>query len=320
MTTRREFITFLGGAATWPLAARAQAVPVIGFLNSASLADRIRFVAAFGKGLKETGFVEGRNVAIEYRWAEYQYDRLPELAADLVRRQVAVMFAGSFPAVLAAKAATTTIPIVFTTGGDPVKDGLVASLSRPGGNVTGVTLFFGELVAKRLELLRELVPGARLIASLLNPNNPNAEARSKALRAAARAIGLQIHVVNATNENEIESSFATLFKEERRHSSSATILSSRVSALASSHWLRAMRCQRSTIPASTSPLAAWRVTERASRKPIVRLAPTSARFSVAQNLPSCRSSSQPSSSWSSTSRPPRRSTSKFPRRSSPAQR
>jgi putative ABC transport system substrate-binding protein len=216
---RREFITFLGGAAAaWPLAARAQqpAIPVVGFLNSASLADRTHLLAAFREGLKETGFVEGRNVAIEHRWAEYQYDRLPELAADLVRRQVAVMFAGSLPAVLAAKAATTTIPIVFTTGGDPVKDGLVASLSRPGGNVTGVTLFFGELVAKRLELLRELVPGAVVIAALLNPNNPNAAARSRDVHAAARAIGQQIHVFSANSEDEIESSFSILVKRGAR--------------------------------------------------------------------------------------------------------
>jgi putative ABC transport system substrate-binding protein len=211
---RRDFITLLGGATVaWPLAARAQAVPVIGFLHSASLADLRHLVAAFREGLKEAGFVEGRNVAIEQRWAEYQYDRLPELAADLVRRQVAVMFAGSFPAVRAAKAATTTIPIVFTMGGDPVEDGLVASLSRPGGNVTGVTLFFGELLAKRLELLRELVPGARVIGVLLNPNNPNAEARSREVQAAARAIGRQIHVANAASENEIESSFATFVQE-----------------------------------------------------------------------------------------------------------
>jgi ABC-type uncharacterized transport system substrate-binding protein len=211
MSTRREFIALVSGAAAWPIAARAQqpAMPVIGFLHSASPAERERYVAAFRQGLKETGFVEGQNVAIEYRWAESQYDRLPGLAADLVRRQVAVIFAGSLPAVFAAKTATTAIPIVFTVGGDPVKDGLVASLNRPGGNATGVSLFFGELIAKRLELLRELVPKATTIAVLLNPNNPNAESRLGDLQAAARAIGQQIHVLNVYSESEIERSFAT---------------------------------------------------------------------------------------------------------------
>jgi putative ABC transport system substrate-binding protein len=184
-------------------------MPVIGFLHSAIPGSYAPMMAAFRKSLNDAGYFEGQNVTIEYRWAEYQYDRLPELAADLVRRQVAVMFAGSFPAVLAAKAATTTIPIVFTTGGDPVKDGLVASLNRPGGNITGVTLFFGELMGKRLELLRELVPGALVIAALLNPNNPNAEARSRDVQAAAHAVGQQIHVFNANSESEIERSFAT---------------------------------------------------------------------------------------------------------------
>jgi putative tryptophan/tyrosine transport system substrate-binding protein len=210
---RREFITLLGGAAiAWPLGARAQqtAMPVIGFLHSASLAERARYVATFHQGLKEVGFVEGQNVAIEYRWAESQYDRLPGLAADLVRHQVAVIFAGSLPAVVAAKGATSTIPIVFTVGGDPVKDGLIASLNRPGGNATGVTLFFGELVAKRLELLRELVPKVTAIAVLLNPKNPNAEARLTDIESAAHAIGQQIHVARIHSEPEVDSTFTAL--------------------------------------------------------------------------------------------------------------
>ena len=192
---RREFITLLGGAAaSWPLAARAQQpMPVIGFLHGGSSVEREDNVAGFHQGLRETGFVVGQTVEIEYRWAEAQYTRLPALADDLVRRKVAVIFAGSIPAIAAARTATTTIPIVFTVGGNPVKEGLVASLNRPGGNVTGVSLFFGELVAKRLELLRELVPKVGLIAVLLNPTNPNADARSEEVHAAARAIGQRIH-------------------------------------------------------------------------------------------------------------------------------
>jgi len=212
---RREFITLLGGAAAWPLAARAQqpAMPVIGFLNPGSPdpnADRLR---AFRQGLKDTGYVEGENVAIEYRWAEGQFDRLPALAADLVHRRVAVIVAGAHPATFAAKTATTTVPIVFAVGEDPVRLGLVASLARPGGNLTGINFFNYELVAKRLGLLCELVPGAARVAVLVNPTNAANTETVRDVDAASRAIGLQIQVLNASTSREIDAAFATFVRE-----------------------------------------------------------------------------------------------------------
>jgi putative ABC transport system substrate-binding protein len=209
---RRAFITLLGGAAVWPLAAGAQqaAMPVIGYLNSGSPDLDANLGRAFRQGLGETGYVDGRNLAIEYRWAEDQIDRLPALAADLVRRQVTVIYAsgGSSPA-LAAKAATTTIPIVFRIGADPVEVGLVASLNRPGGNVTGVSLLNVEVGPKRLELIHELVPRAA-IALLVNPTEPLAETQLKDARAAAGTLGLQLHVLYASTEREFDAVFATL--------------------------------------------------------------------------------------------------------------
>ena len=213
---RREFITLLGGAAVaWPLAARAQqpAMPVIGFLHSSSPEPyRLR---AFRQGLKDAGFIEGENVAIEYRWADSQIDRLPALAAELVQRRVAVIAAsGGMPSILAAKAATTTIPIVFALAEDPVRLGLVASLARPSGNLTGINFFGTELAAKRLELLRELVPGAIRIAVLVDPTNAtNTETTVRGVEAAARAKGLQIQVLNASNSREVDATFATLASE-----------------------------------------------------------------------------------------------------------
>jgi putative ABC transport system substrate-binding protein len=212
---RREFITLLGGAAAWPIAARAQqlAMPVIGFLGGSSLAERRPLLVAFRQALTEAGYIEGQNVAIEYRWAEGQYDRLPALAADLVRRQVAVVFAGDGPSALAAKAVTTTIPIVFNTGIDPVQVGLVTSLSRPGSNLTGVNLIAGPLSAKQLGLLHELVPAANVLAFLINPNNANAERDAATVQQAGRAIGVQILITRAVAENDFETMSGTLVRE-----------------------------------------------------------------------------------------------------------
>jgi putative ABC transport system substrate-binding protein len=214
---RREFMALLGGTAVaWPLAVRAQqaAMPVIGVLSGRSLDDSKEFVEAFGKGLTEAGFFEQRNVAIEYRWAANQVDRLPTLAAELVHRQVAVILAvGGVPPAQAAKAATSTIPIVFIIGGDPVKLGLVATLSQPGGNVTGVTILSGALTAKRLELLRELRPQAS-VACLMNPSSPEAEAQLTDIREAARTTGKDLRLLNVSNDHELDAAFATLVREQ----------------------------------------------------------------------------------------------------------
>src|SRR5499426_2650686 len=211
-TRRRQFITLLGGAAGWPSAAHAQqaAMPVVAFLNSASPEGYAPMVAAFRQGLKEAGYLEGQNVAVEYRWAEGQYDRVPAIALELVGRQVAVIVANT-PGVLALKAAITTTPIVFTTASDPVQIGLVASMSRPGGNVTGATALAVELAPKRLELVHELVPTASVIAALINPTNHNtAEPQLRDLQAAAHTFGLQLRIVHASIERDFDTVFATL--------------------------------------------------------------------------------------------------------------
>jgi putative ABC transport system substrate-binding protein len=213
MMQRREFITLLGGAAAaWPLAARAQqpALPVIGYLDLGSPETRPSLVVAFRKGLSETGYVEGRNLAIEYRFAHNQFDRLPELAADLVRRRVAVIVARPGPSALAAKAATSTIPIVFEIGSDPVQLGLVASLNQPGGNITGAASLNVELGPKRLELLHELLPAATIIGMLLDPVNPGIEEQSRDMQAAARALGVELHILRTSTERDIMMAFATL--------------------------------------------------------------------------------------------------------------
>ena len=208
---RRDFITLLGGAAAaWPFAAPAQqvSVPVVGFVRSTSAADSTHLVTAFRQGLKEAGFVEGQNVAVEYRWADNQFDRLPALVADLLHRPV-VVIVGNFNSALAAKAATTTVPIVFTTGGDPISDGLVSSLNRPGGNVTGINFLGGVLGAKRLDLLRQIAPKAITIGVLVNPNRADTEAERRDVQAAAQAIGQQLIILDVRSDRDLEMAFST---------------------------------------------------------------------------------------------------------------
>jgi len=213
MSNRREFITLLGGAAAWPLAARAQqpATPVIGFLGAVPPSNVPKWVDGFRQGLAETGYEEGRNVAVEYRWSDSDYDRLPALAADLIGRRVAVIVAAGVDPAHAAKTATTTIPIVFFMSGDPVAENLVSSLNQPTGNLTGVTTFSGVLTSKRLELLRELAPSAR-IAALMNPNNSNAKFRLKEIEEASRILDLQVEIVNTRNADEIDGAFSSLLQ------------------------------------------------------------------------------------------------------------
>jgi ABC-type uncharacterized transport system, periplasmic component len=255
---RRAFIALLGGAAAWPLAVRAQqpTMPVIGFMSTLSPESISNPVAGFHQGLKEAGYIESQNVAIEYRWAQGHYDRLPELAADLVRRKVAVIVAsGGDPSPQIARAATQTIPIVFGMFGDPIREGLVDSLSRPGGNATGVTIFGPAAVTKRLQLLHDLVPQAAVIAFLMNPNNPNGSIELKAAQAAATSLGRQIvSLVPAAKANLTPHLQAWCSSESGRFSA-PPILFSLTGATRLSYWPHAMRYRRSTTCATSLALA-----------------------------------------------------------------
>jgi len=310
---RRAFITLLGGAAAWPLAARAQqpAMPVVGFVSARSAEASVRSNAAFRKGLSETGYVEGQNVAVEYHWLEGQFSRLPSLMAELVHPRVAVIVTPNNAAALAAKAAITTIPIVFGVAEDPVKLGLVASLARPGGNATGIN-FFGEVVAKRLGLLHDLVPKAVRIAVLVNPANATvAEITLREIPEAARALGLQVQVLNASTSREIEATFATLVRD-------------RADALfvAPDVFFTSRRVQLATLAARHAIPATYGIREYVKvgglmsygdptlRARIVSSASTPVASSKTLSLRTCRSCSRPSLNLSSISTPPRRSVSR----------
>jgi putative ABC transport system substrate-binding protein len=300
---RREFIKVIAGSAVtaWPLAGRAQqsAMPVIGFINTAPAQNYGRQLAAFLKGLNEKGYADGRNVMIEYRWAEGHSDRLPSMAADLVHRQVTVIAATTTPAALAAKAATTTIPIIFTTVGDPVELHLVTSLNRPGGNVTGVTQLNVEVAPKRLELLHELVPMASVVALLVNPINPNAETYTKELQAAARTLGLELHVLNASTERDFNAVFAKLIQLRAGAlvigvDSLFSSRSEQLAALAFRHAVPTIYQDRDFAVAGGLLSYGTELGRRIAWRAIIP-----AVFSRAKNPPTCRSSRPPKSSSTS---------------------
>ena len=309
--TRRDFITLVGSTAVaWPLAARAQqpAMPVIGFLNSQSRQEWRHLTSAFLQGLGDTGYVEGRNVAIEYRFAERRFDELPALAADLVRRQVTVIVAsGGDASARAAKVATDAIPIVFSVGGDPVTTGFVASLARPGGNATGVTLITATLELKRLEFLREAVPSLTTVALLANPNNPRFADDTKKTKDVAQSMGLAVHVLTGRNGREFDNAFATL--TERRVDgllvmSDPLMISERdrLVALAARHAVPAIYQNREL------PAAGGLMSYGTSLSVVYRqLGVIAGRISKAESPPTFRSNSRPSSSWWLISRPRRRS-------------
>jgi putative ABC transport system substrate-binding protein len=303
---RREFIALLGAASgVRPLALLAQqkAMPVIGFLDGTSLGSGAPLVAAFRQGLSEDGYVEGQSVVIEYRWAEGRYDRLPALAADLVGHKVDVIATGSLAGMQAAKSATSTIPVVFFGGGDLVALGLVASLARPGGNLTGFTTMSLELNPKRLELLSELVPQARVIALLANPNNPQAEAVIRDVRDAARAKGVQLYVLKASMESEIDAAFASLVQ---LHAGALVVMGDA--------FFFSRREQLVALASRYAVPAIYDVHEYAAAGGLISYGPSGVRSastleesSRVPNPPICRSSSRRPLSWSSISPPPRNS-------------
>jgi putative ABC transport system substrate-binding protein len=304
---RREFIGLVFGAASWPLTARAQqsGMPVIGLLSGTG--RDTRQLSAIRQGLNEAGYVEGRNVAIEYRWAEDQFDRLPALAVELVHRQVAVIVAiQSAAASLAAKAATTTIPIVFSIGGDPIKFGHVSSLNRPGGNVTGTSFLVNTLGAKRLELLHELVPSAGMIGVLVNPNNPASQSETSDVQVAARTLGLQTYVQNASSSREIDAAFANFVQQRVSALTFAadavlTRQHNQIIALAAHHALPTIYFVREFVEDGGLMSYGGHILP----KRIVSPALMPGEFSKAKGPPNCRCSRLQRSNWSSISRLPR---------------